>query len=153
MENASKALIIAGAILLSILIIGLGMAVFNSSDQAKGSASLDESETRAHNSKFLAYEGKQVGSSVSALINAIKTNNKQYSDRQIKIYYSNTTSKAPGFDSHTGNIAANSNDVNGNYANISGTSIRSRTTYYVNFHTGDNGIIDACDIHVYSNAD
>ena len=29
MENASKALIIAGAILLAILIIGLGMAVFN----------------------------------------------------------------------------------------------------------------------------
>jgi len=29
MENASKALIIAGAILLSILIIGLGMAIYN----------------------------------------------------------------------------------------------------------------------------
>ena len=28
MENASKALIIAGAILLSILIIGLGMAIY-----------------------------------------------------------------------------------------------------------------------------
>ena len=29
MENASKALIIAGAILLSILIIGLGMFIYN----------------------------------------------------------------------------------------------------------------------------
>ena len=30
MENASKALIIAGAILLAILIIGLGMFIYNS---------------------------------------------------------------------------------------------------------------------------
>ena len=29
MENASKALIIAGAILLSILIIGMGMFIYN----------------------------------------------------------------------------------------------------------------------------
>ena len=31
MENASKALIIAGAILLSILIIAIGMYIYNSS--------------------------------------------------------------------------------------------------------------------------
>ena len=36
MENASKALIIAGAILLSILIIGLGMSIFNASKTAIG---------------------------------------------------------------------------------------------------------------------
>jgi len=31
MENASKALVIAGAVLISILIIGIGIAIYNNS--------------------------------------------------------------------------------------------------------------------------
>lgn len=46
MENASKALIIAGAILISILLISLGIIMFNSSkgtsEQAKNTASAME---------------------------------------------------------------------------------------------------------------
>ncbi len=154
MENASKALIIAGAILLSILIIGLGMGVFNSADKATGSSNLDETEQRAHNSKFSpTYEGKQSGSSVKALVNAIKSNNKEYADRQVTIYYSPTTKPADDYKNHKGNITDSGSDVN--KADIYNTlsNVKSKTSYYVNFHTGDNGIIDACDIHVYSNED
>lgn len=46
MENASKALIIAGAILISILLISLGIIMFNSSkgtsDQAKNASATME---------------------------------------------------------------------------------------------------------------
>ncbi len=46
MENASKALIIAGAILISILLISLGIIMFNASkgttDQASGTANAME---------------------------------------------------------------------------------------------------------------
>ncbi len=46
MENASKALIIAGAILIAILLISLGIIMFNSSkgttDQATGTANAME---------------------------------------------------------------------------------------------------------------
>ena len=41
MENASKALIIAGAILLSILIIGLGMYIYNMAADAITDTGLD----------------------------------------------------------------------------------------------------------------
>ena len=40
MENASKALIIAGAILLSILIISLGIMVFQNAKSTVGSADM-----------------------------------------------------------------------------------------------------------------
>ena len=59
MENASKALIIAGAILLSILIITLGLGVYNNASSSMKNASLDPQELQAHNSQFLAYEGRQ----------------------------------------------------------------------------------------------
>ena len=72
MENASKALIIAGAILLSILIIALGVFVFNQAKSAVGNTGLSDQEVAAFNSKFESYEGKQKGSSVKALINAVK---------------------------------------------------------------------------------
>ncbi len=51
MENASKALIIAGAILISILLISLGIIMFNSSkgttDQATSTANAMESGAQA----------------------------------------------------------------------------------------------------------
>ena len=59
MENASKALIIAGAILLAILIIALGVYIFN---QAKN------------------YEGKINGTQAKALIDAIRNNNQTMPD-------------------------------------------------------------------------
>lgn len=75
MENASKALIIAGAILLSILIIALGVFVFNQAKSAVGNTGLSDQEVAAFNSKFDSYEGKQKGSSVKALINTLKNYN------------------------------------------------------------------------------
>lgn len=42
MENASKALIIAGAILLSVLIISLGIMVYNNAKNTVGSANLSQ---------------------------------------------------------------------------------------------------------------
>lgn len=57
MENASKALIIAGAILLSILIIGLGMFIYQQASGAMGNANLDPQKIQAYNSEFTSYEG------------------------------------------------------------------------------------------------
>ena len=57
MENASKALIIAGAILLSILIIGLGMFIYQQAAGAMNDTGLSDQEIQAFNQKFLQYEG------------------------------------------------------------------------------------------------
>lgn len=76
MENASKALIIAGAILLAILIISLGILIFNQAQDTVGSVNMDEQEIMAFNNKFTQYEGDSVrGSQVNALAQAVLANN------------------------------------------------------------------------------
>lgn len=76
MENASKALIIAGAILLSILIISLGIMIFRQASGAVDNNAMDEVSASAFNQKFTQYEGKNVrGANVNALIETIVQNN------------------------------------------------------------------------------
>lgn len=69
MENASKALIIAGAILLAILLISLGILIFNQAQDTVNNSGMSEAEISTFNNKFLKYEGDQKGSVVKSLIN------------------------------------------------------------------------------------
>ena len=82
MENASKALIIAGSILVSIVIITLGVMIVNNvTGLVRTSSDMSEQEVATFNSKFENYEGFRVsGSNVRALYNAIKSNNNQHQD-------------------------------------------------------------------------
>lgn len=76
MENASKALIIAGAILLSILIISLGIMIFRQASGVVDSNAMDEVAVSTFNQKFTQYEGKNIrGTNVNALIDTIVQNN------------------------------------------------------------------------------
>ena len=70
MENASKALIIAGSILIAIMIISLGIVIFNRfGDSAKKMANMDKQEIAAFNSKITPYVGENVsGSQVNTLL-------------------------------------------------------------------------------------
>lgn len=89
MENASKALIIAGAILLSILIISLGIAIFNQASGVVNNNAMNEVEISSFNQKFTQYEGSNVkGSQINALLNQVIQNNVTYQDdtsKQVKI--------------------------------------------------------------------
>ena len=75
MENASKALIIAGAILLAILIIALGVFIFNKAKSATNMDDLNNQQVEAHNATFQNYEGTINGTQAKALIDAIRNNN------------------------------------------------------------------------------
>ena len=76
MENASKALIIAGAILISILIIGLGVFIYNQAANTVGKANLGSQEAQAQNQQFEAYFGeKKSAADVKALMSLIRSNN------------------------------------------------------------------------------
>ena len=76
MENASKALIIAGAILLAIVIISLGLIVVNNVRDTISGASMTQQEIEAFNGKFTPYGGDKVsGTQVNALINVISSSN------------------------------------------------------------------------------
>lgn len=81
MENASKALIIAGAILLSILIIGLGMFIYRQAAGVMNNTGLDELAVEQHNSEYTQYEGTKVsGTQVKALVKKIEANNRAHAD-------------------------------------------------------------------------
>ncbi len=87
MENASKALIIAGAILLSILIIAVGMFIFTSSQNSinEGAAQISSQEKTAFNQQFNAYEGDQPGSNIKALLQNMISNAKVNEDENDKL--------------------------------------------------------------------
>ena len=86
MENASKALIIAGAILLSILIIGLGMFIYQKAAGAMEGININSQEVQSYNSAFINYEGTQTGSAVRALCDAVRShNNANQNDTSLQI--------------------------------------------------------------------
>lgn len=75
MENASKALIIAGAILLSILLISLGIMIFNQAQSAINGSGMSDAQVSAFNQKFTKYNGNQKGSQIRALVQEVMSNN------------------------------------------------------------------------------
>ena len=81
MENASKALIIAGSILVSIVIITLGVMIVNNvRDTITDNSNLSAKEVNAFNSQFDTYEGKQSGTNARALYNVVRNHNNQNTD-------------------------------------------------------------------------
>jgi len=93
MENASKALIIAGAILISILIIAIGMYIYNSSQGAITGAAQDISATeiQAFNRMWEMYDGTQTGTNVKDLISKLIANakaNSEVPDRLPTLHFS-----------------------------------------------------------------
>ena len=77
MENASKAILIAGAVLLAIAIIGVGMGIFITARD-----SIEDMDNQigtlavtAHNNKFSLYEGTVSGSQVLECIQKAMSNN------------------------------------------------------------------------------
>ena len=95
MENASKALIIAGAILLAILIISLGIMIYQQASGVVNNNAMSEVDINSFNQKFIQYTGTNVrGAQVNALLNQIQTNNVTYQDdasRQVTVDTSGAT--------------------------------------------------------------
>ena len=86
MENASKALIIAGAILLAILIISLGIMIYNQASGVVNNNAMTEVEVTSFNQKFEQYMGDKVrGANVNSLVNAVKTNNMATDDESEQV--------------------------------------------------------------------
>ena len=77
MENASKALLIAGAILIVIVLISVGMLIVNSTqDMTERAGTTASSQAiQVFNQQFTQYEGTQKGSTVKSLIQAINASN------------------------------------------------------------------------------
>ena len=88
MENASKALIIAGAILISILLISIGIILINSGRDitSTGTSGIQSQKIQAFNSKFTAYEGTKKGSEIRGLVGEVNASNATDSEHQVQVY-------------------------------------------------------------------
>ena len=76
MENATKALLIAAAVLIAILIISLGIVIYNQASETVNSVNMSSQEVQAFNDQFLKYDGTgKRGTEVNALLKTILNNN------------------------------------------------------------------------------
>ena len=78
MDNASKALIMAGAVLISIALVGVGVYIFSSTNTMVGGANkqLDDAAAQMTNSTLGQYAGSNVrGSTVKQLIEKVRITN------------------------------------------------------------------------------
>lgn len=117
MENASKALLIAGAILIVILLIAVGMMVYNgakgSIDKAIGSMSSTEKDI--HNKQFEPYIKKGLsGSNLKALYSKIISNNSNDDNVQVNISKIDSQGKATA----PGSTIITSDDLSSSMSNI-----------------------------------
>ena len=138
MENASKALIIAGAILISIVLIAVGVMVVSAANAPVETAGskMSDIDKQIFNRDYTAYIGdKKSGSKVVSLLQAIQANNSNEETKaEIKVSY----------DTEQGKTGAN--DI----ATII-NKIKSGKYYKVEANYED-GIIDTITITLLSNS-
>jgi len=98
MENASKALIIAGAILISILLISVGIMVMSSTNgvQEEMGASMSSAQVQSYNTQFSNYIGQHKSASeVKALFEKVQATNASNVNKMfMEIKVGSTTSTA-----------------------------------------------------------
>ncbi len=78
MDNASKALVMAGAILIAVMLISLGVLLFNRARDISNDATsgIDRQTITAYNNEWMNYEGEQKSASVvRSLIQAVNSQN------------------------------------------------------------------------------
>lgn len=86
MENATKALIIAGAVLISILLISVGIMVFNAANDPINQAqnSSEQQAVQMFNESFTSYLGQEItGQQAKSLLSTIIASNGKNTDHQI----------------------------------------------------------------------
>lgn len=147
MENASKALIIAGAILLSILIIAIGMYIYNSSTNSIYAAGdqIASQEQDAFNSQWTSYEEDQVGSSVKNMVSKLISNARQNAEEKTKLPNLSYVASDGGAQVDVESKVGSTNIAGFNAAR---TQLETKHTYFVELHySADTGLVDYIFIH------
>ncbi len=86
MDNASKALILAGAVLIAVLIVSLGVYLLNLNTPVVDTTvtQIDLKAVQSYNYRYTKYEGFDKSSSeVIALINAVDQHNRNTTETDI----------------------------------------------------------------------
>ena len=170
MENASKALIIAGAILLSILIIAIGMYIYTSSHNSisEAGSQISEQEKTSFNQQWNAFEGAQGGNNVKALLQKVIANcntNAEEEQRLVDVYCTRAkeSEKNGGnyhyfYDITINNAKKTDSDPNLDMGAIPAltklrNNIEARHTYYVSLEYSSNTALVSSIIIAYEQTD
>ena len=152
MENASKALIIAGAILLSILIIAIGMYIYNSSTNSIYSAAdqISSQEQQSFNSQWESYEEAQPGSSVKTMISKLISNAKTNEAEKTKLpdlYYEPSINDVTAGETNL-MVISDTDEIDVAGFNAARSQIETKHTYFVELHySNDTSLVDAIYVH------
>lgn len=133
MENATKGLMIAGAILIAIVLIGIGVFLVSQAQNwiTRGGQQFSDMEVSAFNSQFENYESRQSGSNIRALITAVNSNNMTaategtYAEKGIKVTFESSITSLVIDGTVEGYTASNATQAR--------TAINTGKTYYVAF--------------------
>ena len=144
MENASKALIIAGAILLSILLISLGILVYNNAKGTISDSNLDSEAAQTFNTKISQYCGKKKNANdMNGLIAAISTSNGAQTGKSDTHYITLTV------DSGLANYHTGDATIDGDGAKNGGKSYPNFSAgikYQASYTTDNKGYINSVTI-------
>ena len=144
MENASKALIIAGAILLSIIIISLGIIVVNNTRGTINNANLNSEEIQTFNGRFEAYCGTaKSNAEMNALVQAIAASNGAQNGKSDQHYIGITVSDTIATTYYTGGSVTAAQATAGS---VTYPSFSAGITYKATPTTGADGYINAVSI-------
>ena len=146
MENASKALIIAASVLVAILIVAMGVKIFNQAQNSADMTSLDATEINMFNQKFERYEGNQLGSQVKSLISFAISNANTNKDDPSKLPRINLMNVSEGSDPHTGiSFVGDISSYIDGLGKIRQQIVSTRT-YNVDISYADTGLIELLQI-------
>lgn len=149
MENASKALIIAGAILLSILLISLGIMVYNNAKGTISDANLDAEQAQAFNTKISQYCGnKKSATDMNSLMDAISASNGAQSKvSAAQRHYIAVTASDSGISSYvSGDTSITINSSNDGLSSTSYPSFDAGISYKATYKTDASGYINQVTI-------
>lgn len=153
MENSSKALIIAGAIIIGVLIIAVAMFVYNSSSLTINEymTVMSTSEIEAYNVEYTMYDGEQTGTNIKALLRKIisKVNlNKDETTQIPGVYFENFK------DGKKINSGLPKNGDSSDYLEklqAIQSSVDTKHKYWIEVNYQTNGLIDYINISYDSN--
>ena len=150
MENATKALMIAGAVLLAIMIISISLLIYNSAQGGINGAisKMSSQEKDLFNNQFLGYEGKQNGSNVKTLISAIISNNNQMTEEgtEEKCVKLSVTHKSTGGSETTSQKKKVSEITESGDLESARRDITSGKKYQVDVSVGAAGLVESITV-------
>ena len=137
MENATKALLIAAAVLVAILIISLGLVVYNMASETIGSVNFSGQEITAFNDQFINYQGQHVrGTEVNAMLRTVLSSNMKSSSEGLLTTATNHPKFVAVTSTGTGTVSLAITETSINPANMANTSTLYTVQVSMNATTG-----------------